>query len=183
MKATLVLVAALARNRVIGREGDLPWRLPADLRHFRALTTGHRVLMGRRTWTSLGRALPGRDNVVVTTRPGEIVRAPDEALPPGTSVRSAASLTEAIELPALPGVARDPLFVIGGGALYAQALPLADELRLTEIDADVAGDVFFPLWAAGEFEEVARTPGPLDEPLRYSFVHYRRCRPPRPIAA
>jgi dihydrofolate reductase len=176
MKPTLTLIAAVARNGVIGRHGDLPWRLPADLRHFRALTTGHRVLMGRRTWESLGRALPGRENVVITSNAERLVLPPAEALPPGTSVRTASSLAEAIDLPAVPGITPSPLFVIGGGALYAQALPLADELHLTEIDAEVPGDVRFPAWQREDFEEVTRNPGPADETLPYSFVHYRRCR-------
>ncbi len=176
MKPTLTLIAAVARNGVIGRHGDLPWRLPADLKHFRALTSGHRVLMGRRTWESLGRPLPGRDNVVISSNAGRLVLPAPEALPPGTSVRTASSLAEAIDLPAVPGIAPSPLFVIGGGALYAHALPLADELQLTEIDAEVEGDVCFPAWRQEDFVEIARRPGPPDESLPYSFVHYRRCR-------
>lgn len=176
MKPTLTLIAAVARNGVIGRHGDLPWRLPADLRHFRALTTGHRVLMGRRTWESLGRPLPGRDNVVISSNAERLVLPPAKALPPGTSVRTASSLAEAIDLPTVPGITPSSLFVIGGGALYAQALPLADELYLTEIDAEVAGDVRFPAWQREDFKEVSRHPGPADEALRYSFAHYRRCR-------
>jgi dihydrofolate reductase len=184
MTDSLALVAAVARNGVIGRHGDLPWRLPADLRHFRALTTGHRVLMGRRTWESLGRPLPGRDNVVITSNAERLVLPLPEALPPGTSVRAASSLAAAIDLPAVQNttnatkIAASPIFVIGGGALYAQALPLADALYLTEIDAEVPGDVRFPAWRREEFEEVSRRPGPPDEALPYSFVHYRRCRTP-----
>ncbi|MFN3628882.1 MAG: dihydrofolate reductase [Casimicrobiaceae bacterium] len=179
MKPSLTLIAAVARNGVIGRHGDLPWRLPADLKHFRALTLGHRVLMGRHTWESLGRPLSGRDNVVITSNAARLSLPAAEALAPGTSVRAAASLSAAIDLPAAanaPDIATSPIFVIGGGALYTHALPLADELQLTEIDAEIEGDVCFPRWRREDFEEIARCPGPPDEALRYSFVHYRRCR-------
>jgi len=122
-------VAALAENRVIGRDGGLPWRLPDDLRRFRRLTTGHAVVMGRRTFESIGRALPGRRNLVVTRRGLDA---------PG--IETFASLEAA-----LAAVADDPEpFVIGGEALYRAALPRAERLYLTRVEAEVEGDARFP---------------------------------------
>ncbi len=150
---TIALVVAHSRNRVIGRDGDLPWHLPSDLRRFKELTTGGTVVMGRRTWDSLPprfRPLPGRRNVVVSRNGCD---APD--------VRR--SVEEALE---------DGCFVIGGGEIYAQALPHADRVYATEIDADVDGDVFFP--ALDGFREVQRS-APIEEHgHRYSFVTYDR---------
>ena len=122
IQARLVLVAAMARSRVIGRHGDMPWRLPADLAHFKALTLVHPVIMGRRTFESIGRALPGRTNIVISRSRPE--------LPAG--VKLAASLDEAIGL----GLGSEQLMVIGGGQIYAEALPRARRLELTLIDAD-----------------------------------------------
>ena len=126
----IALIAAVARNGIIGVDNRLPWRLPEDLRRFRALTYGHAVIMGRRTWESIGRPLPGRQNIVVTRN----VRAPT------AEVDFAASLDEALSRVKLP----DPAFVIGGEALYRAALPRADLLYLTEIERDFQGDASFP---------------------------------------
>ena len=137
------LVAAVARGGVIGRDGGLPWRLPEDARRFRELTMGHAVVMGRRTWDSLPerfRPLPGRRNVVVTRNPEWV----------GEGAERAGSLEDALRLVA----GAQQVFVIGGGELYAEALPLADELLLTEIEADVEGDTWFPAWERAEFEEI-----------------------------
>jgi dihydrofolate reductase len=157
------LVAAVARNGVIGRDGTVPWRLAEDMQRFRELTTGHPVVMGRRTWESLPdrfRPLPGRRNVVVT-RTAEWR---------GEGAERAGSLEEAIDL--VEGAER--VFVIGGAELYASALPLADELVLTEIDADVDGDTFFPAFERGDFEEIAREPQVTSDGTAFSFVTYRR---------
>src|SRR3970282_2251892 len=113
------LVAAVAKNGVIGAAGKLPWRLPEDLKHFKALTLGHPVIMGRKTWESLGKPLPGRDNIVVTRSSGFEAH--------GASVAS--SLDAALAL----CMGEPIVFVIGGGELYAEALPVADGLVLTEI--------------------------------------------------
>jgi dihydrofolate reductase len=157
------LVAAIARGGVIGRDGTIPWRIPEDARHFRALTMGHPVVMGRRTWDSLPdrfRPLPGRRNVVVTRS--------DEWREEGAE--RAGSLAEALRL-----VERAPkVFVIGGAELYADALPLADELLLTEIDADVEGDTFFPSWDRGRFEEQSREKHVSETGLPFAFVTYVR---------
>jgi dihydrofolate reductase len=155
------LVAAVAANGVIGTGGRLPWHLPEDLRHFKALTLGHPIVMGRKTWESLGRRpLPGRENIVVTRSPGF------EA--PGAHV--AASLEAALALCAGEPVA----FVIGGGELYAAALPLADGLVLTEIARDYAGDARFPDFDRSAWRETQRRPGAASDGLRFDFVLYER---------
>jgi dihydrofolate reductase len=127
----LSIVVAHASNRVIGRQGQLPWRLPSDLRRFRELTLGHTVVMGRKTFQSLPdafRPLPGRHNVVISANPGYLP-------PPGVELRS--------DLQAPLYESGEECFVIGGGSIYRQLLPAAARVYATEIDAPVAGDVFF----------------------------------------
>jgi len=156
------IVAAVAANGVIGARGGLPWHLPEDLKHFKALTYGHPVIMGRRTWESLGRALPGRQNIVVTRS-----RALEA---PGASV--AASLEAALAL-----CSRVPLaFVIGGGELYAASLRYADVLVLTEIQRDFEGDARFPPLDRSGWREAERDPHATAAGLRYDFVRYERLR-------
>jgi dihydrofolate reductase len=161
----LALVAAVARNGVIGANNRMPWHLPAELKRFRALTLGHRIIMGRKTWESLGRPLPGRDNMIVSR---------NEALvAPGCKV--VASLAAALADCALP----EPMFCIGGAELYRMALPLADEIHLTEIDADFPGDTVMPSISPAEWRETAREP--VTDPatgLHYAFVHYVRIKAP-----
>jgi dihydrofolate reductase len=157
------VVAAVARGGVIGRDGAIPWRIPEDARHFRRLTMGHPVVMGRKTWDSLPdrfRPLPGRRNVVVTRN-----RAWH-----GDGADRAGSLADALQL--LDGAPR--VFVIGGGELYADALPLADELLLTEIDADVEGDRFFPEWDRAAFAETSREHHVSETGIPFSLVIYAR---------
>jgi dihydrofolate reductase len=154
------LVAAVAANGVIGADGRLPWHLPEDLRHFKSLTLGHPVIMGRRTWESLGRALPGRENIVVTRAPGYAA--------PGASV--AASLDAALALCAGEPTA----FVIGGGELYAEALAVADGLVLTEIQRDYPGDARFPDYDRSAWRETQRKPQTGADGLRFDFVLYER---------
>ena len=159
----LVVVAAVARNGVIGRDGGIPWHLREDLARFRALTTGQPVVMGRKTWDSLPdrfRPLPGRQNVVVTR---------DRAWSADGTER-AASLEDALEL--LDD--RETVFVIGGASLYSDALPLADELELTEVDLEPEGDSFFPDWERGAFEEMSREPHVSEDGAAFAFVTYRR---------
>ena len=162
----LILIAAVARGRAIGRGNTLPWHLPEDLKHFRATTLGAPVIMGRRTWDSLParfRPLPGRRNIVVTR---------DAAWQAEGALR-AANLAEAR---AAAGEAPRS-FVIGGGELYHSALPLADELLLTELDLDVPeADVFFPDWQAAGFEAIHREPHQAAAPndFGFAFVTYRR---------
>jgi dihydrofolate reductase len=160
METRVYLVAAVAANGVIGSGGKLPWRLPEDLKHFKALTLGHPVIMGRKTWESLGKALPGRENIVVTRAAGY------EA--PGASVAS--SLDGALAL-----CAGEPtVFVIGGGELYAEALPVADGLVLTEIQRDYAGDARFPPYDRAAWRETQRKPQTGADGLRFDFVLYER---------
>lgn len=162
----LVLIAAVARDGAIGKDNALLWHLPEDLAHFRRNTQGAPVIMGRRTWESLPakfRPLPGRRNIVVTRNAAWQA---EGALRAGT-------LAEAV---ALAGDA-PRTFVIGGASLYAEALPMADELLLTEVDRDYPdADVHFPPWERAAFDELSReaaASAPADGPA-YAFVRYRR---------
>ena len=157
----LALIAAVARNGVIGANNRMPWHLSGELRRFRALTTGHRIIMGRKTWESLGRPLPERENVIVSRDP-ELV---------ATGCQVVTSLAAALADSTLP----EPVFCIGGAELYRAALPLADELYLTEIDADFAGDTLMPEIARVEWREVGREPArDAATGIDYAFVHYVR---------
>jgi dihydrofolate reductase len=165
----LVLIAAVARNGVVGRDGKLPWHLSADMAHFRDLTRGCPVIMGRRTWDSLSpryRPLPGRANIVVSRRPGLTVE--------GAQV--APSLPAALRLAQLRLDASRRVFVIGGAQLWREAMPQADLLELTELQSDVAGDTQFPFWDRGAFDEVKRVPQEPEEGLAFDFVTYRKKR-------
>lgn len=161
----VALIAAVASNGVIGSENRLPWRLADDLKRFRALTTGHAVIMGRKTWESLPRALPQRQNIVVTRRRGYTAA--------GAEV--AASLDEALGLVRLP----EPAFCIGGGELYRAALPRAYRLHLTEIDRAYAGDATFPPLDRAEWREVGREGRRSEVPdaFDFAYVTYERAAP------
>jgi dihydrofolate reductase len=165
----LEVVAAVAANGVIGRGGQLPWRLPDDLRHFKALTLGHPVIMGRRTFESIGRPLPGRLNVVVSAT---------LAAPPAAGVEVAASLEHALRVAASSSAA-GPVFVIGGAALYEAAIPRAAVLHLTEVDADVEGDAVFPAWDRSRFGLSAQVDHPADDrhEFAFRFCTYERLKP------
>jgi dihydrofolate reductase len=154
------LVAAVAANGVIGAQGRLPWHLPEDLKHFKRLTLGHPVIMGRKTWESLGKPLPGRENIVVTRTAGFDA--------PGAHV--AASLQAALAF----CVGEPVVFVIGGSALYAAALPIADGLVLTEIARDFEGDAVFPHFDRSAWREAQREPHTGSDGLRFDFVLYER---------
>jgi len=158
----LALVAAVAANGVIGAGNRLPWRLPDDLKHFRDLTSGHAVIMGRKTWESLPGALPGRQNIVVTRNPDYVA--------PGAEV--APTLDAALALVRLP----PPAFCIGGGELYRIALPRATTLYLTEIDRAFAGDATFPPFDAAEWPETHRETRRLEgaDAFTYRFVTRQR---------
>lgn len=146
------LIVAVAENGIIGRGGQLPWRLSADLQRFKQLTMGHTIIMGRRTWESIGRALPGRNMVVVTRQPDYRV---DVA-----GVAMAASLTEAIEFARAAG--DDEAFVIGGAELYREALAKAQRLYYTRVLADVEGDTRFPTINWDEWRRIESTKHPPD---------------------
>ena len=154
--AQLILVAALGRDFAIGKDNALPWHLPADLKRFKALTLGQPLLMGRRTAESLGRALPGRRNLVLT-RSGEVPFAGMEAM---------ASLDAAMR--AVDGI--DRVCVIGGGDVFEATLPLASRMHLTWVDTVVPGaQAFFPRFDASQWEVVARAPHAADERHAYAF--------------
>jgi len=145
----------MAKNRVIGANGAIPWHLPEELKRFKVLTMGHHLIMGRKTWESIGRLLPGRETVIVTRQPGYSV--------PGATITH--SLDEAV---AACGNDSE-IFVIGGAELYAQALPRARRLYLTTIEADVAGDTFMPEFDASGWQEVESVPFAADGKNRYAF--------------
>lgn len=163
----IVLVAAVARNGVIGAQGGMPWRLPTDLRRFKALTMGRPVVMGRKTFDTLGRPLPGRTNIVVTRGGGPIAGA--------VVVNSVEEgLAEASRSPG-----GDTVFVIGGGEIYARSIAYADRLELTQVEADPAGDTRFPFvdprdWEA-VWEEIAAQGD--DDSAAMRFVRYVRKEP------
>lgn len=138
------LVAAVAANGVIGRDGALPWRLPEDLKRFKALTLGHHIVMGRKTYESIGRLLPGRTTVIVTHQRDYAV--------PGAIV--ATSLEDAIGR----CIGDDEVFVIGGAEIYRAALPIADRMYLTLVQAPFEGDTLFPAWEAEDWELISREP-------------------------
>lgn len=172
-RVPLALIASVARNGVIGSGNTLAWHDSADQRWFRQQTMGCPVIMGRRTWDSLPerfRPLPGRTNVVVTRQP--LWQAAGAVVAP-TLADALGAARQAAER---DGAAR--VFVIGGGQLYAQALPLADELVLTEIDADLPGDTRFPAWDRASFDERSReTHRSTGAPAcSFAFVHYQRRR-------
>ncbi len=211
MSARLTLIAAVAKNGVIGNSNALPWHLPEDLRHFKALTSGHAVIMGRKTWESLParfRPLPGRRNIVVTRDPGyaaegaTVVHSLQEAIQVGAGPSQAdagspplgvggsepllrawgdniVGVTEGNPFFGTGGTAPHggpgvDLYVIGGAELYAHALPLAQRLELTELDADFMGDVFFPEFDPADWRETARTKQRAEAGFDFAFVSYAR---------
>lgn len=154
-----IIVAVAGKKRVIGKKGSLPWYIPEELKRFKEITMGHPIIMGRKTHESIGKVLPGRTNIVITTHPDYqalgciIVHSLDEAL------RQAQGDDEA--------------FVIGGGQIYAEALPLADKLYLTYIDKEIEGDVFFPDYA--DFKKVVNESAWQEhEGFKYKFLELER---------
>ena len=142
MSDDLAIIVAMANNRVIGRDGKLPWHIPEDLKHFKRTTLGHAVIMGRKTFESIGKPLPKRRNIVVTRQPNLSFEGCDRAA----------------DLPSAIAVARnddDCPFVIGGASLFAEALPIATRVYLTDIERDVEGDTFFPDFDRRTFTQVA----------------------------
>ena len=163
----LSIIAAVARHGVIGVQGRLPWRLPEDLRRFRSLTLGHPVIMGRKTYESivsaLGGPLPGRSNIVISRSTAFSA--------PNCSV--ADSIDNAVFLAARQPGGEDS-FVIGGADIYRLALPLATRMHLTEIDAEIEGDTYFPAFSRNHWTETLTEPGGAQGDLRYRFVSYER---------
>lgn len=161
-KATISIIAAMDRNRLIGRDGDLPWRLPADFRHFKATTMGHHLIMGRRTFESMPGILAGRTIVVVTRQ--------NDYGAEGALVAS--SIDDALEM----SRGDDEIFIAGGALIYRQALAIVDRMYLTFIDAAFEGDTWFPEWDASLWKEVSRVDHEPDEKNRwpYAFVVLER---------
>jgi dihydrofolate reductase len=160
--ALVSIIVATDEQGGIGRDGELPWRLPEDLKRFKALTLGKPVVMGRKTWDSIGKPLPGRQNIVVTRQPGLLI--------PGATVVD--SLQAAF---AAAGEAAE-ICVIGGAEIYRLALPYASLVHLTRVHATVKADTQFPPLDGALWEEVAREDRPADDrhPYAYSFVDLRR---------
>ena len=158
------LIVAMANHRVIGRDNEMPWHMPADLRHFKAVTLGKPVVMGRRTFESIGRPLPGRRNLVISRNP--------EWQAAGVEV--APALDAALALLA----DYDEVMIIGGGQLYAEALSRADRLYLTHIDLDVEGDTFFPDYTGYKWQQIELSCHSADEknPYAYRFETLQRQR-------
>jgi len=151
-------IAAAAKNNVIGSHNQLPWYLPADLQYFKKTTLNHHVIMGRNTFESTGRPLPKRTNVVITRDPFFTA----------TGIVIVHSLDEALELAAENG--ETETFIIGGGQIFEQAMPLLDKIYLTDVDLEVEGDVFFPKLEAGEWREVWREAHRADEKNAWDYT-------------
>ena len=168
MSIRLSLMVAKASNRVIGRNNKLPWYLPNDLKYFKQVTFGKPVIMGRKTWDSLGKPLPGRTNIVITRQAGfqaegaKVVATLDEAVTLAENVAFIEGQDEAV--------------VMGGAEIYALALPKTDRLYLTEVHAEVDGDTWFPEYDTSEWKEIGREDFPAEgpNPYDYSFVVYER---------
>jgi len=154
----LSLIVAYAQNNVIGRDNTLPWKLPSDLAHFKRTTLGHPVIMGRKTWESLGRPLPGRRNIVIS-------RNPHYAAQGAQCVTSLALAIEAVQ-------DAEQAFIIGGAQIYQEALPLAQQVIATEVQAHIEGDAFFAPLDKKYWVEISRTSHPPENGLSFDVVQY-----------
>ena len=161
-RPSIEIIAAVARNRVIGKDGGLPWRLPDDLKFFKQTTMGHPVLMGRRTWEEVKKPLPGRRNIVISKSVSQL-----------DGAQVVRSLDDAIQL--VTGTT-DRAFIVGGAVLYQAALAVADVMLLTEIDADFEGDTRFPEFERSKWKLVSEVPHPVDEKhaVSFRFCRYER---------
>ena len=148
MERTLTLIAAMGKNRAIGMAGRMPWHLPAELQHFKKVTMGKTIVMGRKTWQAIGRPLPGRQNIVVSRNPDFHADGVDLA----TSLEDAALMSES-----------DEVMIIGGGQLYALALPLAQRMVLTLIDIEPEADTWFPEWDDQKWSQTSEKHFPIDD--------------------
>ena len=164
---TIALVVAAARNGVIGRDGQMPWRLSSDLKRFKSITMGRPIIMGRKTWESIGRPLPGRENIVISRQanfdaPGAIV---------------VQSLAEAIER-ARGKAGEGDIFIVGGGQIYGEAMPMADTLHVTHVETEAKGDAFFPTIVEDTWEATheERIPAGDKDDFSTRYVIYRKRR-------
>lgn len=153
----IAMIAAMANNRVIGKNNKMPWHLPEDLRHFKAMTLGKPVVMGRKTFESIGRPLPRRHNIVISRQVDLVI----EGVTCVTSFEAAKQAAGDCE----------ELVVIGGGQLYAEVLPQADILYLTQIDLEVAGDTYFPEWNEDDWQETESLSSINADGLEYRFIN------------
>ncbi len=158
----IILVAAMGKNRVIGIDGRMPWHLPADLKHFKQITMGKPVIMGRRTFESIGKALPGRTNIVLTRGDPPL---PDDVIRADSLDTALAAAGEAPEV-----------MIIGGAQIYAEALPQATAMELTFVDAEPDGDTFFPEWERSEWDVAATSVHPADDRNAHRLVFCRQVR-------
>ena len=161
MDKTLTLIAAMGKNRAIGLEGRMPWHLPAELQHFKKATMGKSIVMGRKTWQAIGRPLPGRQNIVISRNPGFHAEGVDLA----ASLDDAAAMSNS-----------DEVMIIGGGQLYALALPLAQRMVLTLIDIEPEADTWFPEWDDKEWSQTSEEHFPIgdDNKLAYRIIELSR---------
>lgn len=165
---TVALIVAMSRNGVIGRDNQLPWHLPGDLKFFKSVTIGKPVIMGRKTFESIGRPLPGRTNIVVTR----------QADYPAHGIRVVPSLNDGLRIASEVAVASQAgeIMVIGGGQLYAQALPFAQRIYVTRVHAEIDGDAFFPVvdWRQFRLVSAEHNAAVAPNPYSYSFECYAR---------
>lgn len=168
----IVIIAAVAKNRVIGRDNQLIWNIPEDMAHFKVLTQGHTVLMGRKTWESLPprfRPLPGRRNIVISRQANYSAPGAEVA----DSLENGLKLASTLE-PAVDPMATTLIFIIGGEQIYTQAMALADRLEITEVDLEPEGDAWFPEISAVDWKLVAKNTPPSQSGTGFSFLTYRR---------
>jgi dihydrofolate reductase len=165
MQKTITLIAAMGNNRAIGLDGRMPWHLPAELHHFKKATMGKAIVMGRKTWQSIGRPLPGRQNIVISRNHGFIAEGADVC----ESLEAAIEISKAAEI-----------MVIGGGQLYAAALPLAQRMILTLIDIEPEADTWFPKWDEGHWQQTEEQYFQVDEnnKLTYRIMKFIRITSP-----
>lgn len=163
--AKVSLIVAMSRNRVIGAQNKLPWNIPEDLKRFREITTGHPIIMGRKTFDSIGRPLPKRTNIVITR---DSKRTIEGCLVVDSLERAIAEASAA----GIPG--SDEVFVIGGGEIYRQALPRADRLYLTLVDCEIEGDAFFPEISWVGYREISRERRKPEEGAAFEFLVLER---------
>jgi dihydrofolate reductase len=161
VEKTITLIAAMGKNRAIGLDGRMPWHIPAELQHFKQATMHKAILMGRKTWQSIGRPLPGRQNIVISRNPN--------------FVATGADVTDSLK-GALSASNSDEVMIIGGGQLYELALPIAKRMILTLIDIEPEADTWFPEWNAGDWQQTSERCFAIDDDnkLAYRIVEFER---------
>lgn len=168
MYMKLAIIVAQSNNRVIGKDNDLPWRLPKDLQYFKQVTLGKPIIMGRKTYESIGKPLPGRVNIVITNN--------SDFTAHGTEVVNSLQVAMEVAESVCKDTGQSEAMLIGGAQIYQQAISLADTLYITEVDATIEGDAFFPEYNRADYTEQARVKHLADvkNPYDYSFVVYQK---------